>query len=182
LSGELGAKELELLHELAPAATDIAVLNNPTNPLFGADFLKSTETGARSLGLQLRVLNASTEREIDVAFAALGQLRAGGLVISADPFFNARPGQLAALSLRYAMPAIAWYREFAAAGGLMTYGTSLREMHRQLGVYIGRILKGDRASELPVQQATKIELIVNSRPQELSASRSRRRSCCAPTR
>jgi putative tryptophan/tyrosine transport system substrate-binding protein len=161
LTGELAAKELELLHELSPAATDIAVLNNPTNPVGNADYLKSIETGARSLALQLRILNASTEREIDVAFAALGQMRVGGLVIAADPFFNGRPEQLAALSLRYAMPAISPYREFAAAGGLMTYGANLREMHRQLGVYIGRILKGDRASELPVQQATKIELIVN---------------------
>ena len=161
LTGELGAKELEFLHELAPAATDIAVLSNPTNPLFIADSLKNIETGARSLALQLRILNASTEREIDVAFAALGQMRVGGLVIASDPFFNTRPEQLAALSLRYAMPAIGPYREFAAAGGLISYGATIQEMHRQLGGYIGRILKGDRASELPVQQATKIELIVN---------------------
>jgi putative ABC transport system substrate-binding protein len=161
LTGELTSKELELLHELTPAATDIAVLNNPTNPVGGADSLKGIEAGARSLALQLRILNASTEREIDVAFAALGQMRIGGLVVAADPFFNGRPEQLAALSLRYAISAISPYREFAAAGGLMTYGADVREMHRQLAVYIGRILKGDRASELPVQRATKIELIVN---------------------
>jgi putative tryptophan/tyrosine transport system substrate-binding protein len=159
LSTELGPKRLELLHELVPTAASIAVLINSTSD--SAEVLRNLQAAARTLGLQLHVLNASTEREIDVAFAALGQMRVGGLVIAADPFFNGRPEQLAALSLRYAMPAISPYREFAAAGGLMTYGANLREMHRQLGVYIGRILKGDRASELPVQQATKIELIVN---------------------
>jgi putative ABC transport system substrate-binding protein len=113
------------------------------------------------LGLQLHVLNASTEREIEDAFANFKQMRVGGLAIGTDGFFVSRSEQLAALVTRYAMPAIFQYREFAAAGGLMSYGDSIRDSYRLSGVYTGRILKGEKPADLPVQQATKVELIVN---------------------
>src|SRR5262249_11194662 len=122
---------------------------------------KDTQTGARALGLQLRVLNASTEHEIEDAVANFKQMRVGGLVISTDGFFVSHSKQLAALAIRYAMPAIFQYREFAAAGGLMSYGCSVTDSYRLSGVYTGRILKGEKPADLPVQQATKVELIVN---------------------
>ena len=133
-----------------------------TRPTPTAESLsRDLQAAARALGLQLHVLHASTEREIDTAFAALRQLRAGGLVVGTDPFFNSRSEQLAALTLRHAMPTIYQYREFAAAGGLMSYGGSITDAYRQVGVYTGRILKGDKPAELPVQQSTKVELIIN---------------------
>ena len=114
-----------------------------------------------TLGLQLDVLNASTERDIDAGFATLLQLRAGALVIGADTFFISRSKQLAALSVRHAVPAIFQYREFAIAGGLMSYGGSLTDAYRLVGVYTGRVLKGEKPADLPVQQSTKAELIIN---------------------
>jgi putative ABC transport system substrate-binding protein len=117
--------------------------------------------GARTLGLELHILLASTDQEIDAAFAKLIELRAGGLVIEADNFFNSRSRQLAALALRHAIPAIYQYREFAVAGGLMAYGGSLTDAYHLLGIYTGRILKGEKPADLPVQQATKVELIIN---------------------
>jgi putative ABC transport system substrate-binding protein len=160
LSGEIGPKRLELLHEVVPTATSIALLVNPTNP---AAETQSTELqpAARTLGLQLYVLRASAERDFDAAFASLVQLRAGGLVIVADAVFNTRSEQLAALTLHHAVPAAFQYREFAAAGGLMSYGDSATEEYRQMGVYAGRILNGEKPGDLPVQQATKVELIIN---------------------
>jgi putative ABC transport system substrate-binding protein len=160
LSGQIGPKRLELLHEVVPAATIIALLINPDNP---ATETQSTELqpAARTLGLQLHVLRVNAERDFDAAFASLVQLRAGGLVIGADAVFNTRSEQLAALALRHAVPTIFQFREFAAAGGLMSYGDSSTEPFRQVGVYTGRILKGEKPAELPVQQATKVELIVN---------------------
>jgi putative ABC transport system substrate-binding protein len=116
---------------------------------------------ARTLGLQLHVLHASSHREIDDAFASLGKLRPGGLLISTDPLFTGLSEQLATLSIHVAVPAIFQYREFAAAGGLMSYGDSFTEPYRQLGIYTGRILKGDKPTDLPVQQATKFELVIN---------------------
>jgi putative ABC transport system substrate-binding protein len=159
LNVEVGPKRLELLHEVVPTATTIAFLVNPTNP--NAEIMsRDLQAAARSLGLQLHVLHASAERDFDTVFASLAQLQAGGLVIGTDSFIVSRREQLAALTLRHAMPAIFQYREFAAAGGLMSYGGST-ESHRQVGVYTGRIAKGEKPADLPVQQSTKVELIVN---------------------
>jgi putative ABC transport system substrate-binding protein len=160
LNVEIGPKRLELLHELVPTARIIALLVNPTNP--NAEALsREVQAAALVLGLQLHVLHASTERDFDTAFATLVQLRAGGLVIATDGFFIGRSEQLAAQVLRHAVPAIFAYREFAAAGGLMSYGGDLSDQYRLVGVYTGRILKGDKPADLPVQQATKVELILN---------------------
>jgi putative ABC transport system substrate-binding protein len=157
---ELGPKRLELLHEAVPAVNLVALLVNPSNP--NAEPLsKDLITAARALGLRLEVLRAKTDGELDRAFASLPQLRAGALVIAPDPFFNARSAQLAALATRYAMPTIYQYRQFVAAGGLMSYGASNTDSHRQLGVYTGRLLGGVKPGDLPVQQSTKIELFVN---------------------
>jgi putative tryptophan/tyrosine transport system substrate-binding protein len=160
LNVELGPKRLELLHELVPSATAFALLVNPTHP--SADTLSRVlQTAARTLGLQLHVLHAGTDSDLDMAFAALHQLRAGGLVIGPDPFFISRSDQLGALTVHHAVPAIFEYRMFAAAGGLMSYGGTFDEPYHQVGVYAGRILKGDRPADLPVQQSTKIELFIN---------------------
>jgi putative ABC transport system substrate-binding protein len=160
LGGEIGPKRLELMHDVVPTATIIALLINPNNPTAET---QSTELqpAARTLGLQLQVLHASAERDFDAAFASLVQLRAGGLVIGADAVFNNRSEQLAALTLHHAVPAIFQFREFAAAGGLISYGGSYTDPSRQVGVYTGRILKGEKPADLPVQQSTKIELVVN---------------------
>jgi putative tryptophan/tyrosine transport system substrate-binding protein len=160
LNVELGPKRLELLHELVPSATTFALLVNPKHP--AADQLsRDLQTAARLLGLQLHVLHASTDGDFDLAFAALRQLRAGGLVIGPDPFFISRSDRLGALALQHAVPAIFEYRMFAAAGGLMSYGGTLDEPFHQVGDYTGRILKGDKPADLPVQQSTKIELFIN---------------------
>jgi putative tryptophan/tyrosine transport system substrate-binding protein len=136
------------------------VLVNPTNP--NAETVsRGLQAAARILGVQLHVLHASAEREFDTVFASLGQLRAGALVIGPDPLFIARSEQLAALALRHAVPAIYSIREFVAAGGLMSYGGSNPDMYRIAGVYAGRILKGDKPADLPVQQTTKVELVIN---------------------
>ena len=160
LGVELGPKRLELLHELVPAATTIAILVNPANRSAEIQ-VRDIQAAARTLGLELHIVQASTEREIDAAFAALTRLRAGALVISPEAFFNSRSEQLAALTVRHAVPAIYTYREFAAAGGLMSYGGSITDSYRQAGIYIGRILKGEKPAELPVQQSAKVELIIN---------------------
>jgi putative tryptophan/tyrosine transport system substrate-binding protein len=159
LNVEIGAKRLELLHELVPANV-IVLLVNPTNALTEAN-TTNLQAAAHALGLQLHVLNASTERDFDAVFAGLIQLRAGGLVIAPDAFFISRSEQLATLALRHAVPAIFQYREFAAAGGLISYGGSRTDAYRQVGVYTGRVLKGAKPSELPVQQVTKVELFLN---------------------
>jgi putative ABC transport system substrate-binding protein len=159
LNGELAPKQLQLLHELLPTATIFGLLVNPTN--VGADMLRDTEAAAGALGLQLHVLHASTERDFDTVFATLLRLQAGGLVIGADPFLQSRSEQLALLALHHALPAIAQLREFVAAGGLMSYGGSIREQLRQVGVYTGRVLKGEKPADLPVQQSTKVELFIN---------------------
>ncbi len=161
LNVEVGPKRLELLHELVPTATIIALLVNPTNPTIAEIESRDAQTAARTFGLQLHVLHASTERNFDEVFATLAQLRAGGLVIGPDAFFNGRSEQLAALALRHAVPAIFQFREFVAAGGLMSYGGSLTEVYRLAGVYTGRILRGDKPADLPVQQVTKVELYIN---------------------
>ena len=162
LSGELGPKRLEIMRELVPAATTVAALVNPINP--GSETQsKAAQAAARTLGLQLHVLEASSERDLDTAFATLTQLRAGGLVISSDAFFVGRSEQLATLALRHAVPTIFQYREFAAAGGLMSYGGNITDAIRLAGVYAGRILKDEKPADLPVQQATKVELFLNLR-------------------
>ena len=161
LNVEVGAKRLELLHELIPTATVVALLLNPTNPTLAQTLSRDLQAAARTLGLQLHVLHASNEREIDTAFATLVQLRAGALVIGADALFNSRSEQLAALTVRHAVPAIYQFREFVSAGGLMSYGTTVVDTYRPVGVYTGRILKGEKPAELPVQQATRLELIIN---------------------
>ena len=160
LNVELGPKRLELLHELVPTVSIIALLVNPTNPTTET-LSRDLPAAARTLGLQLHVLHASTERDFDTVFLTLVQLRAGALVIGADSFFNSRSEQLAALALRHAVPTIYQYREFAAAGGLMSYGGSLTGNFRIVGTYTGRILKGEKPADLPVQQVSKIELIIN---------------------
>ena len=160
LNVELGPKRIELARELVPPAASIALLVNPNNPAAETDIRQATDA-ARTLGLQFTVLHARSEKEFDAAFAALADAQARALVIAADAFFNGRSEQLAALALRHAVPAIYQYREFAAAGGLMSYGGSLTELYQRVGTYTGRILKGERPAELPVQQATKIEMIIN---------------------
>jgi putative ABC transport system substrate-binding protein len=149
-----------LAHELLPSATIIAVLVNPTNAAVETQ-LRDLQAAARTLGLQLHVLHASNERDFDAVFATLVQLRAGGLMIGSDAFFNSRSKHLAALALRHAVPTIYQYRSFAAAGGLMSYGSSLTESYYQAGIYTGRILKGEKPADLPVQQSMKAELIIN---------------------
>jgi putative ABC transport system substrate-binding protein len=160
LNAELGPKRLQLLRELVPSATTIALLVNPTNPAAKTDTEKAREA-ASSFGLQLHVLHASSEAEFTTAFAALARLRAGALMIAADRFFNTRSEQLAALTLRYAVPAIYHGRDFAATGGLMSYGGNNVDTFRRGGIYTGRILKGEKPGDLPVQQSTKVELIIN---------------------
>jgi putative tryptophan/tyrosine transport system substrate-binding protein len=161
LNVEVAPKRLELLHELVPTATIIAALVNPTNPVLAETLTRDLEAAARTLGLKLHVLHASGERDFDTVFASLGRLRAGGLVIGADAMFNSRSEQLAMLALRHALPAIYQFREFVSAGGLMSYGSTVVDTYRPLGIYTGRILKGEKPAELAVQQATKLELIIN---------------------
>jgi ABC-type uncharacterized transport system substrate-binding protein len=160
LNAELGPKRLELLHEAVPTATKIAFLVNPRAPT-AETLTQDLQKAARTLGLELHVLHASSGGDIDMAFATLSQMRAGALVISTDPFFNTRSEQLAQLSARYAVPAIFSYQEFVAAGGLMSYGGSGTESYRLAGVYTGRILNGEKPADLPVQQSTKVELFIN---------------------
>jgi putative ABC transport system substrate-binding protein len=157
----LVAKRVELLHEVVPGTNSIALLINPTSPILTKISIEDAQAAARILGLELHVLNASTERDFDVVFANLIQLRAGGLVIGTDAFFSSRLEQLAALSVRYAVPTVYHFREFAAAGGLMSYGGSITDAFQEAGVYTGRILKGEKPADLPVQQVTKVELIIN---------------------
>jgi len=159
VAGELTPKRLELLCELVPQATVIALLANPDNA--GKQYVRSRQAAARAKGVQLPVLMARSEDEIDTAFASLGQLQAGGLVIEADAFFNSRREQLLALASRYAVPTIYENRGFTAAGGLMSYGIDNAALARQAGIYAGRILKGEKPADLPVQQPTVFELVVN---------------------
>jgi putative ABC transport system substrate-binding protein len=161
LNVELGPKRLEVMHELVPTTTVFGLLVNPTFFVQSEILSRDVQAAARSVGLEIVVLGASTERDLDAVFANLSQQRVGALVVGADAFFNSRSEQLAALALRYAVPSIYQYRPFAAAGGLMSYGGNIAESYRQVGVYVGRILKGERPADLPVQQFTKVELILN---------------------
>ena len=157
---EVAPKRLELLHELLPTASVMALLVNPTGPAV-AEKIHEMQTAAHSLGLELHVLNASSERDFDAVFAKLIQLRAAGLVIGGDAFFLARQEQLAALAVRHAVPAVFETREFVAAGGLMGYGGSITDAYRLAGIYVARIIKGEKPADLPIQQATKVELFLN---------------------
>jgi putative tryptophan/tyrosine transport system substrate-binding protein len=161
LNIEVGPKRLELLHELMPAATSIAILVNPSSPTVTEQFMRELQVAAPALGMQLHVLHASADRDLDTVFAALGQQRADGLVIGPYLFFNSRTEQLGALSLRHAVPAIFQYRRFVAAGGLMSYGANETETYRLVGIYTGKILKGANPGDLPVHRGTKVELIIN---------------------
>src|SRR5919201_798224 len=161
LTVELGPKQLEVLRELVPTVTIIALLVNPTNPTNAERLSRDLQAAARVLGLQLHVLHASTERDFDAVFASLPRLRAGALVIGSDPFFDSHSQQLAALALRHAMPTMYPFREYAVAGGLISYGNSIADAHRQVGVYTGRVLKGEKPADLPIQQSVKVELVIN---------------------
>jgi putative ABC transport system substrate-binding protein len=165
LSIDVGRKLLELLHEAVPTASAIALLVNPSNPGISENQLRDAQEAARTLGLQLHVLNASAERDFDVVFATLVQLRAA-LVIGIDALFSAQSKQLAALALRHRVPSIYNFSEFARAGGLMSYGGNFTDAYRQVGVYTGRILKGEKPADLPVVQSTKVELIINMKTAE----------------
>ena len=160
LNVELGPKRLELLRELVPSATEMALLVNPTNPN-AASVTRDMQAAATSLKLTLHLLHASTEREVDHAFESASRLRAGALVIGSDPFFNTRSEQFGALTQRHRVPTIYHYRDFTAAGGLMSYGGDNSDLYSQVGRYTGRILKGEQPADLPVQQSTKVELYVN---------------------
>jgi len=162
LSGELAAKRLGLLHELVPTATRIAVLVNAANPGEAELTVRDVETAARAMGLQIQVLNASNGREIDTAFTSLARDRPDALFVGGDQLFTLRHVQLVHLASRHGVPATYGGRRFAEAGGLMTYGTNTADSYRQTGVYVGRILKGAKPADLPVEQSTKFELIINA--------------------
>jgi putative ABC transport system substrate-binding protein len=159
LNVELGPKRLQLLHELVPTAS-IALLVNPTDPGTEAQ-LRDLQTAARAFGVEVQILLASTEPDLESVFTSLARLRAGALMIGADPFLSGHAPQLAALALRHVVPAISLYRDFAMAGGLLSYGPSLADAYHHSGAYVGRILKGERPADLPVIQSVKFELIVN---------------------
>ena len=161
LNVEIGPKRLELMHELLPSVTVIAVLVNPANPALFEPFVRSLQTAANGLGLELHILNASTEGELDTVFTTLVQLKAGALVIGPDVFFNTHIEKIAALAIGHAVPAVYQYRPFVEAGGLLSYGSDEAETYHQVGIYAGRILKGEKPADLPVVQSAKVELIIN---------------------
>jgi len=158
---EIAPKRLELLHELVPTASVMALLVNPTDPALAESATKELQEAASILGLKLHVMQASTDRDFDAVFAKLIQLRAGGLVIGSDPFFTSRSQQLAKLTVDHAVPAVYQFREFAVAGGLLSYGAAITDAYRLAGNYTGRVLRRDKPADLPVQQATKVEMIIN---------------------
>jgi putative ABC transport system substrate-binding protein len=160
LTGELAAKRLGLLHEIVPTASIIAHLVNPDWPQTKAAD-KEAAAAARVMGLQIILLEASSENETNAAFAAIQQKQAQALFVEADPYFNSRRDQIVALAARHALPAIFEQREFALAGGLMSYGTSITEACRQMGIYTGKILKGEKPADLPIVQLAKFELVIN---------------------
>jgi putative ABC transport system substrate-binding protein len=158
---ESAPKRLELLHELVPTARVIGLLVNQADAALAQAQLDAIQSAANTLGLELQILNASSEHDFDAAFANLTRLHAGGLVISAGSVFLRGMKQLAALTVRHAVPAVYQYREFAAAGGLMSYGPDITESYRMVGIYTGRILKGEKPADLPVQQVTRVEMYIN---------------------
>jgi putative tryptophan/tyrosine transport system substrate-binding protein len=161
LNEEVGPKRLEVLHELLPTVTDFAALVDQTVPALSEPFVRDLQAAARTLGLRLHVLPAGSERDFEGVFASLVQLHAGALIIGPSTIFNAQSEQLAALTLRYAVPTVYQYRRFVVAGGLLSYGSDETEFYHLVGAFVGRILKGDKPADLPVQQSTKVELIIN---------------------
>jgi putative ABC transport system substrate-binding protein len=161
-SGELTAKRLELLREVVPAATRVAVLVNPTNALTTESTLRDVQSAARAMGLQIQVVNASTSHEINAAFATFVRERPDALFVGVDAFLNNRRAQLVNLASRHTLPATFSNRDFAEIGGLMSYGSDIKDAYRQVGVYAGRILKGAKPADLPVVQASKFELVINA--------------------
>jgi putative ABC transport system substrate-binding protein len=160
-NAETMPKRLELLHELLPSVRVMALLVNPTDPVLAETAENAVAAAARTVGLELRVLHVSAERDFDTVFAKLPQLQAGGLVIGADVLFTSHIEQLAALTVRHSVPAAYQWRQFAAAGGLLSYGSDVTDAYRLVGIYVGRILKGEKPADLPVQQASKVELYIN---------------------
>jgi putative ABC transport system substrate-binding protein len=160
---EVGTKWLQLLHETVPTATTFAVLINPTSPNLAEAQAKDLQAAALTLGLQIRLLKASTVRDLETAFATIAQLGDGGLIVSSDSWFFAHIERVAALATRYKVPTIFAYRELPAAGGLMSYGADVTGQHRTVGTYAGRILNGEKPADLPVQQSTKLELVINQK-------------------
>jgi putative ABC transport system substrate-binding protein len=160
LNDELAAKLLELLHEMVPKAAIIGYLINPDNAS-SANLSRQIQAAARTIGQRVHILNVSSENDFEPAFATLDQIRAGGLCVQGDTFFNSRREQLIALAAHHSIPTVYAFRDYAAAGGLMSYGTSLRDAYRQVGVYAGRILNGEKAADLPVQLSVKVELAIN---------------------
>ena len=181
LNAEVGPKRLEFMRELVPTATIIGLLVNPANPITKT-LSEEAKEAARALGLQLHILLAGSDDELDKVFPNLADLRVGALVIGADAFFGSRSGPLAALAARYQMPTISPYRAFATAGGLVGYGSSTKDSFRLAGVYTGRILKGEKPADLPVQQSTKVEMIINLKEQRRWVSQFHCRFWVAPTR
>ena len=161
LSGDVTEKRLQLLHDLIPTASTMGYLINPSAPIDLEALRRRGQAAAASLGLDVHFLEAGSEGDFETAFASLQQLRAGALLIGPDPYFTSRSEQLAGLALRHAVPASYQFREFAAAGGLMSYGGSISEGYRLAGTYAARILKGEKPADLPVQQSTKVELVIN---------------------
>jgi putative ABC transport system substrate-binding protein len=159
---ELAAKRLGLLHEMVPGMARVAVLVNPANPANAESTVKDVQAAAPAFGLQIQIFNASTSREIDSAFATIVRERIDALFVGPDPFFNARRVHLAVLAARRAIPATYAGRDYAEAGGLMSYGSDLADAYRQIGVYVGRILKGAKPADLPVVQTSKLELVINA--------------------
>jgi putative tryptophan/tyrosine transport system substrate-binding protein len=153
-------KRVQLMHELIPQAATIAYLMNPNHPS-GEIEMGAAQTAARSLGKEMLILSASNERDLDAAFITMAQQQTGALVVASDPFFYSRRGELASLAARHRLPAIYYLPEFARAGGLMAYGNSLVDIYRLVGVYVGRILKGEKPGDLPVVQSTKFEFVIN---------------------
>jgi putative ABC transport system substrate-binding protein len=161
-NNELTTKRLELLRELLPGVARVAVLVNPANATNTETTLRDVEPAARTMGLQIQVVNASTGREIDAAFAAFVRERPDSLFVGQDIFFNTRRVQLANMAARHAVPITSGSRDLTEVGGLMSYGSNIADAHRQIGVYIGRILKGAKPTDLPVMQPTKFELVINA--------------------
>jgi putative ABC transport system substrate-binding protein len=161
LGAELAPKQLELLHELVPSASSFALLVNPTNPALASIQSKDIPAAAQARGLRMRIVNASASSDFQALFSSLKEPRVDGLLIGADTFFNARSAELAALALKFEIPAISPYRQFALAGGVMSYGGDLAAASRQAGAYAGKILKGEKPADLPIEQSSRFEFVIN---------------------
>jgi putative ABC transport system substrate-binding protein len=162
LTNTLAPKQLELLHDVAPAANLVAFLVNPKNPIAESD-TRDVKSAANTTRQQILIFHASSEDDLDNAFATLAQQGAQALLVQSDPFFNSRPGRIVDLAARYAVPAVYQWRDFPAAGGLMSYGTVLADAYRKVGIYAGKILKGAKPADLPVEQSVKVQLVINLR-------------------